>query len=182
MWWSGRYALLALLIGTAASPALAQSTDALPAFAPVAILYGDDFVSGVSPMFRPAVSAERLFWILDGPKDRVRSPQIKAETASETGSLRFALKGRPTDRWLGFDKAQHAAFSFLWTLSSQYTLVNKFDLSERRALPFSVGSGVLLGLSKELYDGSTAPRNSFSYRDLAADAFGIALAVGLILL
>ena len=94
----------------------------------------------------------------------------------------MALKGRPTDRWLGFDKAQHAAFSFLWTLSSQYTLVNKFDVSERRALPFSVGSGVLLGLSKELYDGSNAPRNAFSYRDLAADAFGITLALGLILL
>ena len=152
VWWSGRYALLALLIGAAASPALAQSTDAFPASARVAILYGDGFVSGVSPVFRPA----------------------------ETGSLR--LQGRPTDRWLGFDKAQHAAFSFLWTLSSQYTLVNKFDVSERRALPFSVGSGVLLGLSKELYDGSNAPRNAFSYRDLAADAFGIALAVGLILL
>ncbi len=114
-------------------------------------------MSGVSPVFRPTVSAE-------------------------TGSLRFALKGRPTDRWLEFDKAQHVAFSFLWTLSSQYTLVNKFDVSERHALPFSVGSGVLLGLSKELYDRNTAPRNAFSYRDLAADAFGIALAVGLILL
>ncbi len=157
VWWGGRYALLALLIGTAASPALAQSTDALPAPATVAILYGDGFVSGVSPVLRPAVSVE-------------------------TGSLRLALKGRPPDRWLGLDKVQHAAFSFLWTLSSQYTLVNKIEVSERRALPFSVGSGVLLGLSKELYDGSTAPRNAFSYRDLAADAFGIALAVGLILL
>ena len=157
MWWSGRYALLALWIGAAASPALAQSTDAFPASARVAILYGGDFVSGVSSGLRPAMSVE-------------------------TGSLRLALKGRPPDRWLGIDKVQHAALSFLWTLSSQYTLVNKFDLSERHALPFSVGSGVLLGLSKELYDGSTAPRNAFSYRDLAADAFGIALAVGLILL
>ncbi len=157
VWWSGRYALLALLIGTAASPALAQSTDALPASARVAILYVDGFVSGVSPVLRPAVPVE-------------------------TRSLRLSLKRRPPDRWLGLDKVQHAAFSFLWTLSSQYTLVNKIKVSERRALPFSVGSGVLLGLSKELYDGSTAPRNSFSYRDLAADAFGIALAVGLILL
>ncbi len=156
MWWSGRYALLALLIGTAASPALAQSTDALPASAPVAILYGDDFVSGVSPMFRPAVSAERLFWILDGPKDRVRSPQIKAETASETGSLRFALKGRPTDRWLGFDKAQHAAFSFLWTLSSQYTLVNKLDVSDARCrFPWAPGC---FSDSRKSYTTGAPPR------------------------
>ncbi len=155
MWWSGP--LLALWIGVAASPALAQSADAFPASARIAILYGDSFVSGVSPVLRPGVSAE-------------------------TGSWRLALKGRPPDRWLGIDKVQHAALSFLWTLSSQYTLVNKIEMSERRALPFSVGSAALLGLSKELYDGSTAPRNAFSYRDLAADAFGIALAVGLILL
>ena len=92
------------------------------------------------------------------------------------------MKERPADRWLGRDKVQHAAFSFLWTLSSQYTLVNKLDVSERGALPFSAGSGALLGLAKELYDGSTAPRNYFSYRDLVADAFGISLALGLILL
>ena len=92
------------------------------------------------------------------------------------------MKDRPTDPWLGRDKAQHAAFSFLWTLSSQYTLVNKLDVSERRALPISAGSAMLLGLSKELYDAGNAPRNNFSYRDLAADAFGIALAIGLILL
>lgn len=102
--------------------------------------------------------------------------------SAETERLRLALKARPTDRWLGFDKAQHAAFSFLWTLSSQYTLVNKLDVSERRALPISAGSAMLLGLSKELYDAGNAPRNNFSYRDLAADAFGIALAIGLILL
>lgn len=146
--------MLALWIGAAASPALAQSTDAFPASVRIAILYGAAATDSGEP----------------------------STTPGETGSLRFALKERPPDQWLGLDKVQHAAFSFLWTLSSQYTLVNKIEVSERRALPFSVGSGVLLGLSKELYDGSTAPRNSFSYRDLAADAFGIALAVGLILL
>ena len=113
MRWSRRYALLALLIGALASPTLAQSTDAFPASARVAILYGDGFVSGVSPGLRPAMSVE-------------------------TGNLRLALKGRPPDRWLALDKVQHAAFSFLWTLSSQYTLVNKIEMSERRALPFSV--------------------------------------------
>ena len=147
--------MLALSIGAGASPALAQPTDALPASARVAILYGHG--SRISLVLRP-------------------------DTASETERFLFALNERPADPWLGFDKAQHAAFSFLWTLSSQYTLVNKLDVSERRALPFSVSSGVLLGLSKELYDGSTAPRNYFSFRDLVADAFGIALALGLILL
>ena len=154
VWRCRRYALCALWILTSASPTLAQSIHGAPASIRVAILYGDGIVAEVSSVPRPA----------------------------ETGRLRLALKERPTDRWLGRDKAQHAAFGFLWTLSSQYTLVNKLDVSERGALPFSVGSGVLLGLSKELYDASQAPRNYFSYRDLVADALGIALALGLILL
>ncbi len=100
----------------------------------------------------------------------------------ETQRLRIALKGRPPDPWLGFDKAQHAAFSFLWTLGSQYTLVNKVDVSERRALPFSVGSGAVLGLAKEVYDRRWGRHRYFSYRDLVADAVGLALAAGLIAL
>lgn len=86
------------------------------------------------------------------------------------------------DRWLGFDKVQHATFSFLWTLGSQYTLVNKISLSEGEALPVSIGSAVVVGVSKELYDEHVTPGNRLSYRDLAADAAGIALAVVLILL
>lgn len=86
------------------------------------------------------------------------------------------------DRWLGFDKVQHATFSFLWTLGSQYTLVNKISLSEGDALPVSIGSAMVVGVSKELYDEYATPGNRLSYRDLAADAAGIALAVVLILL
>jgi uncharacterized protein YfiM (DUF2279 family) len=86
------------------------------------------------------------------------------------------------DRWLGFDKVQHATFSFLWTLGSQYTLVNKIHLSEGEALPVSIGSAVVVGVSKELYDEHVTPGNRLSYRDLAADAAGIAMAVVLILL
>ena len=103
-------------------------------------------------------------------------------TPAETERLRRALKGRPPDAWLGFDKAQHAAFSFLWTLGSQYTLVNKIDVSEGRALPFSVGSGAVLGLAKEVYDARWGRHRYFSYRDLAANAVGLALAAGLIAL
>ena len=98
----------------------------------------------------------------------------------ETERWRLASKGRPPDPWLGFDKAQHAAFSFLWTLGSQYTLVNKMDVSERRALPFSISSGAVIGLAKEVYDARLGRR--FSYRDLAANAVGLVLAAGLIVL
>ena len=116
-----------------------------------------------------------------------------ATTPSTDTSLRAALlypiastdnvqPKQANDRWLGFDKVQHATFSFLWTLGSQYTLVNKISLSEKEALPVSIGSAVAVGVSKELYDEYVTPGNRLSYRDLAADAAGIALAVVLILL
>lgn len=89
---------------------------------------------------------------------------------------------RPQDPWLAFDKVQHVTFSFLWTLGSQYTLVNKAAWSERRALPLSIGISVLVGVSKELYDWRVGSRRYFSRRDLIADAVGILFATGLIVL
>ncbi len=88
----------------------------------------------------------------------------------------------PSERWIAFDKAQHVAFSFLWTLGTQYTLVEKADISNRHALPFSMAGSAALGIAKELYDWRLGPRRVFSHRDLVADAVGILLAGGIILL
>lgn len=101
---------------------------------------------------------------------------------SETTWLDSGLKNRPRDPWLAFDKVQHLTFSFLWTLASQYTLVNKLSLSEGQAVPLSVGSSALIGVSKEYYDWKAGPTSYFSKRDLVADALGIILATGVILM
>lgn len=85
------------------------------------------------------------------------------------------------DRWFARDKAQHVTFSGLWTLSTQYVLVNKADWSESDALPASMASAAAVGAAKELYDASR-PAETASGKDLVADAVGIGLAVGVILL
>jgi uncharacterized protein YfiM (DUF2279 family) len=108
----------------------------------------------------------------------LRATLLYAPASSDVKPLDY----QANDRWLGFDKVQHATFSFLITLGSQYTLVNKISLSEGDALPVSIGSAIVVGVSKELYDEYATPGNRLSYRDLAADAAGIALAVVLILL
>ena len=107
-------------------------------------------------------------------------PTLGQKKTGETERRPLALKGRPPDPWLGFDKVQHTTFSFLWTLGSQYTLVNKIDVSEARALPVSMTSGAFVGLAKEVYDWRWGPHRTFSYRDLTANAAGILLAAGLI--
>lgn len=87
----------------------------------------------------------------------------------------------PRDRWLARDKARHVVVSGLWTLSTQYVLVNNADWTEADALPVSVASGATAGLAKELYDASR-PAGRASAKDLVANAVGIALAVGVIAL
>lgn len=93
-----------------------------------------------------------------------------------------SLEQRRKDPWLAFDKVQHLAFSFLWTLGSQYALVNKAGMSERAALPVSAGASAAVGFAKEYYDWRIGPHRYFSRRDLAADAVGILLAAGFVLL
>jgi len=70
-------------------------------------------------------------------------------------------------------------FSGLWTLSTQYILVNKADWTERDALPASIASGAAIGILKELYDASRLSGTA-SGKDLVADAVGIGLAVAVI--
>lgn len=100
----------------------------------------------------------------------------------ETGAISRPLHRQTEDSWFGFDKVQHLSFSFLWTLGTQYVVVNKVRLSEAQALPISISTSAALGLSKEVYDLHRGPQGLFSYRDLVADSVGILLAVGLILL
>lgn len=89
---------------------------------------------------------------------------------------------RPADPWLGPDKALHAGGSFLMTLAGQYVLTDKGGLSDGQALPVAAGSTLALGLLKEVADSRRARRPHFSWRDLAADAAGVALAAAVVAL
>lgn len=123
-----------------------------------------------------------LFSCVSSPRPFSVRRVLLRDHRSETHHARRALKKHRADAWIGFDKVQHTTFSFLWTLGSQYTLVNKIDVSERQALPFSIGSSALAGLAKEVYDWKLSSQRYFSYRDVVANTFGIILAAGLIAL
>ena len=80
------------------------------------------------------------------------------------------------DKWLAFDKVQHFTFSFLWTLSSQYVLLNNMNMYEQDALRCSVVSSLSAGIMKETYD-MKQPNRYFSNKDIVANTLGILLAV-----
>ena len=95
---------------------------------------------------------------------------------SGASGLAYSDTTRVPDEWLGRDKALHAGGSFLLTLSGQYVLTDKAGLSDARALPVSAAAALALGLVKEVSDSRRARHPLFSWRDLAADAAGVALA------
>ncbi len=74
----------------------------------------------------------------------------------------------------------HVGASFLLTLSGQYVLTDKTGLSDGRAVPVAAGSALALGLLKEVADSRRQRDPHFCWRDLVADAAGVALAVALI--
>lgn len=114
---------------------------------------------------------------------RAPSVLLLPDLASQSPHVRISRPARqPSDRWLAADKLKHVTFSFLWTLSAQYVLVDKVGWSDRTALPAAMGSGAAVGVSKELFDWRIGPTGRFSTRDLFADAAGILLAVGVIVL
>ena len=88
----------------------------------------------------------------------------------------------PDDPWLGRDKVLHAAGSFLMTLSAQYVLTNKAEMTDGEAFPVAAASVLALGVTKELLDSRRRVQPLFSFRDLAADAAGVLLAAAVIAL
>ena len=137
-----------------------------------------------------------LLLLLAAPAAAQDAPSLRAAMLGTCGSLEVTTCGGVErtktavpfpdttlhDPWLARDKALHAGGSFLLTLSGQYVLTAKLAASEGTALPIAAGTTLALGLAKEVLDSRRPVRPLFSTRDLVADAVGIALAAGLILL
>lgn len=118
-------------------------------------------------------SAETLVYRIPGTAPRLGA---EAHLPAATAALP-ADSLRPPDAWLGRDKALHFGASFLLTLSGQYVLTDKGNLSNAEALPFSAGVALGLGVAKEVADSRRAVGPHFSLRDLAVDALGVAVGV-----
>ena len=111
----------------------------------------------------PAATAQ-----LREPPPPLRQALLAPETAAPDN-------GPPADPWLGIDKAQHFTFSALFVLAGQYVLTDKAGVPDGRALPIACAGTLALGLAKEIADANRPRRPLFSWRDLAADAAGVAV-------
>ncbi|MEL6616474.1 MAG: hypothetical protein AAFQ43_12100 [Bacteroidota bacterium] len=85
--------------------------------------------------------------------------------------------GAAADDWLGRDKALHLGVSFGLTVGAHAALREGSDVEVAAARPLAAGFALGLGLAKELADERRQRRPLFSWKDLAADALGVALGV-----
>jgi len=110
----------------------------------------------------------------------VRGATLPAPAAaplpSQPGELRGDV-GRNVvvrDDWIAEDKAQHLAMSYALTTFG-YAGARIGGMSSRNASAAAIGAAAAAGVAKELLDRHRG--GIFSYRDLVADALGIAAGV-----
>jgi len=79
------------------------------------------------------------------------------------------------DSWFSRDKGLHGAGSLILT-AAVFNVQYRFGKSVREdAVLTSVGTALMVGISKELFDASRV-NNHFSYKDLIYDVLGIMIA------
>ena len=88
-------------------------------------------------------------------------------------------KAERIDKWFAIDKLQHFSYSCLISLGCQYVLVNKQSNTEEESLPISSALSFSAGLLKELND-NRGKNGFFSWKDMVANAAGIAVAAVII--
>ena len=89
-------------------------------------------------------------------------------------------KAERVDKWFAIDKLQHFSYSCLISLGCQYVLVNKQSNTEEESLPISSALSFSAGLLKELND-NRGKNGFFSWKDMVANAAGIAVAAVIII-
>ena len=99
---------------------------------------------------------------------------INFSFASEDSTF-IKNKNNQIDEWFAIDKVQHFMYSAFVSFGTQYVLVNKIQMNENEALPFSSLLSFSAGLLKEIND-NRSKNGFFSKKDMVANSFGIVLA------
>ena len=116
---------------------------------------------------------------LNAQNDLNNIQEINTSTASSKDLDNMKNKAERVDKWFAIDKLQHFSYSCLVSLGCQYVLVNKQNNTEEESLPISSALSFSAGLLKEL-DDNRRKNGFFSWKDMVANAVGIAVAAVII--
>ena len=116
---------------------------------------------------------------LNAQNDLTNIQEINTSSASSKHLDNMKNKAERVDNWFAIDKLQHFSYSCLISLGCQYVLVNKQNNTEEESLPISSALSFSAGLMKEL-DDNRRENGFFSWKDMVANAAGIAVAAVII--
>tara|TARA_B100001996_G_C18570615_1_gene558290 strand:- start:294 stop:695 length:402 start_codon:yes stop_codon:yes gene_type:complete len=116
---------------------------------------------------------------LNAQNDLTNTQELNTSTASSKDLDNMKNKAERVDKWFAIDKLQHFSYSCLISLGCQYVLVNKQNNTEEESLPISSALSFTAGLLKEL-DDDRRENGFFSWKDMVANAAGIAVAAVII--
>ena len=116
---------------------------------------------------------------LNAQNNLTNTQEINKSSASSSRLDNMKNKAEIVDRWFAIDKLQHFSYSCLVSLGCQYILVNKNSNTEEESLPISSALSFSAGLLKELND-NRGKNGFFSWKDMVANAAGIAVAAVII--
>ena len=85
-------------------------------------------------------------------------------------ALCFLMEAKAQENLFPVDKQLHF-LACAATTSTTYAIVYIKTHKKNKALLWALGSGITVGILKEVYD-STRPRNKFDLKDLNADLLG----------
>ena len=137
----------------------------------LATLAAASFALAVVPNARAQVLAYRL------PPEIAEPPEPSGGLGVEPLASEAGLSPREADDWLGRDKLYHLGASFGLALGAHVALTEGAGMEAEAARPLAAGFALGIGLAKEYADERRPRRPLFSWKDLAADAAGVALGI-----
>lgn len=111
---------------------------------------------------------------------RLPAPFGSPAATLDTPPLAARIAPEAADDWLGADKAKHLGASFGLAVGAHVALTEGGEVEPAAARPLAAGFALGLGLAKELADERRQRQPLFSWKDLAADALGVALGVAVV--
>lgn len=103
--------------------------------------------------------------------------QTQNNVAADTSAT--TLKPLAHDTWISKDKADHALASAFLVGAQYYVAHRELERSHEQSMSLAIGSTLVIGLGKEIYDHVTR-KGTPSVKDVVADVLGIAVAAALL--
>lgn len=105
--------------------------------------------------------------------------RAQSQSAPHADTSAAIIKPLAQDAWSSKDKADHVLASAFLVGAQYYVAHRELERSHEQSMTIAIGSTLVLGLGKEIYD-HVSRKGTPSVKDVVADVLGIAAAAVLL--